>query len=109
MHARTSILIAALLALVLTAGVVLAQNGGQALRPEQANGDPLVPDYQVMWSVQAAGGAGSPMAGGGWSASATLGQVAAGRAGGPSRRACAGFWCAWQPYKVYLPVVLRNG
>ncbi len=110
-----AIRLAAALALVLMTSVVVAQSGAhtaespQDARPEDGTvNDPLVPQFEVIWFTQAGGGAGSPMAAGDWSVSSTLGQVAIGRAGSLPSEVCAGFWCAWQPYEVYLPVVLRG-
>ena len=105
-----AIRLAAALALVLMTAVMVAQSGADTAESRQdgTGGDPLIPQFEVVWFAQAGGGAGSPMVAGGWSVSSTLGQVAIGRAGSLPNEACAGFWCAWQPYRIYLPVVLRG-
>jgi hypothetical protein len=102
-------------ALVLLACIVVAHSGARGIEsglnalPDDSTGrDPLAPQFEVRWFTQAGGGADGPLALGDWSVSSTLGQVAIGRAGSLPNRLCAGFWCAWQPYWIYLPVVLKG-
>ncbi len=78
-----------LLAFFLLASVALAQ------------GMPAIP-----WSVIGGGGGHAEAAP--YALDSTLGQPIVGLATGPSVSLCAGYWCGAPPYRIYLPLLLKN-
>jgi hypothetical protein len=85
-----------LVALLVLAGVALAQSGAQ--------------DYDLSWwSVDGGGGT---LVGGGYSLSGTAGQPDAGALTGGGYTLAGGFWRGGAPFsrfhRVYLPLVTRN-
>lgn len=90
-RARWIGLVIALGLLALTAGVVLAQNGG----------------YELNWWTIDGGGVTSQ--GGEYALSGTIGQPDAGTVSGGGYRVTGGFWsAAVLPYDVYIPLVVKN-
>ena len=55
------------------------------------------------------GGGGGRVAAGDYVLNATVGQAVVGGVAGSPYDLCAGFWCGMGVYKVYLPMVVRNG
>ncbi len=93
---RSAILLLALVALFLVAGLAGAQGTTHA----------------TTWHVVAAGGA--PMSSSAHQVNGTLGQVAIGPAGNPGGHAVgAGYWYGVrreaEGYKIYLPLVVKGG
>ncbi|MCP4541411.1 MAG: hypothetical protein GY832_30140 [Chloroflexi bacterium] len=84
------LLLLVLAVLLSVSGVVLAANGFEINR----------------WVV---GGGGGPAEGGDYVLNATVGQAVVGNVTGSPYELCAGFWCGMGAYKVYLPLVVRNG
>jgi len=84
--------------LVLGAGIVLAQQGGQVPRA----------GYDLSWwTVDGGGGAWS--SGPGYSLAGTIGQPDAGVLSGPDYTLGGGFWQGGgSVYHVYLPLVMRG-
>jgi hypothetical protein len=82
-------IIPALLAFFLLAGAALAQ------------GTPAIP-----WSVLGGGGGHAEAAP--YAMDGTLGQPIVGQAASLPYDLCAGFWCGAPPYRIYLPLLLKN-
>ena len=80
--------IPALLAFFLLAGAALAQG-------------PAIP-----WSVIGGGGGHAEAAP--YALDGTLGQPIVGQAASPPYDLCAGYWCGAPPYRIYLPLLLKN-
>ena len=78
-----------LLAFFLLASVALAQ------------GTPAIP-----WSVLGGGGGHAEAAP--YALDGTLGQPIVGLATASSLDLCAGYWCGAPPYRIYLPLLLKN-
>ncbi len=89
-YIRGFLLLLALVMLLSVSGVVLAANGFEIDR----------------WVI---GGGGGRVAAGDYVLNATVGQAVAGGVTGSPYELCAGFWCGMGVYKVYLPMVVRNG
>ncbi len=84
----------AIVAVVLLAGIALAQVGG---------------GFDLSWHVVASGGGSGTMAGSGFTLDGTLSQTAIGPASGGSFTVQQGFWYGLGgPHTVYLPIVLKN-
>jgi len=87
---RWTALLTALAALLLLAGVILA------------NGTPSIDRYVI-------GGGGGHSEATPYALDGTIGQPVVGLASGDGYELCSGFWCgAAVEYKIYLPLVLRN-
>jgi len=82
-------IIPALLAFFLLAGAALAQ------------GTSAIP-----WSVIGGGGGHAEAAP--YALDGTLGQPIVGQAASLPYDLCAGFWCGAPPYRIYLPLLLKN-
>ncbi len=84
------LLVIALFAML--ASVALAQSGG---------------GYDLTWNTVDSGGY-TFSAGGGYSLGSTVGQPDAGVLTGGGYTLAGGFWGGIAPYRLYLPLVLRN-
>ena len=80
---------AMMVAFLLLASVALAQ------------GMPAIP-----WSV--IGGGGGHAGAAPYALDGTVGQPMVGQAASPPYDLCAGFWCGAPPYRIYLPLLLKN-
>ena len=90
---RQTMLLLALVAFLLLSSVARAQSGG---------------GYDLTWSTIDAGGY-TWSEGGGYSLGGTIGQPDAGAISGEGYTLAGGFWGGGLiPYRVYLPLVLRN-
>ena len=54
------------------------------------------------------GGGGGHVEAGGYALTATAGQALVGDVASDPYELCAGFWCGMSPYKVYLPLLVRQ-
>ena len=88
------LLIAMLIVTLFIGSTVAAQSGG---------------GYDLSWST-IAGGGGTSSSGGGYSLVGTVGQSDTGVLSGGSYTLNGGFWNnAFGNYRIYLPLLLRNG
>jgi hypothetical protein len=66
--------------------------------------------YDLAWNTWDGGGGAS--SGGGYEVNGTLGQfdagVMTGSAGGQTYALSGGFWVDFQPYRLYLPLILKG-
>jgi len=87
---------------VLLTGLVLS--GAVLVQAQVGDG------YDLTWNT-VDGGGGTFSTGGGYSLGGTAGQPDAGVLGGGGYTLDGGFWAgaAAIPYRIYLPLVLRNG
>ncbi len=96
MRARKTFLpvIAALAALLLLAAGVLAMSSA---------------NYWLDWFTPLTGGGGGRASSAHYAVNFTIGQSAIGTSASTHYQGCLGYWCgAGIPYRVYLPLVLRN-
>lgn len=103
--AAVALLVLAFGALCLTRNMALAQAG----RPASALAEPGNGGYDLGWNT-IDGGGGMSSTGGSYTLRGTIGQSDAGRLAGGAYTLAGGFWNVrvLRPYRVYLPIVLRN-
>jgi len=87
-------------ALLLSAGVVLAQSGEGASTA-------LVTGFDLTWWT--VDGGGGTVSGGAYELSGTIGQPDAGVLSGGGYTLAGGFWSGGPPrHKLYLPIIMKN-
>jgi hypothetical protein len=66
--------------------------------------------YRLDWFTLLAGSGGGTASSTNYAINLTVGQTAIGTFSSTNYGACLGYWCgaAAAPYRIYLPVVLRN-
>ena len=60
----------------------------------------------IFWSV--IGGGGGHAENTLYALEGTVGQAIVGQISSVPYKNCAGFWCAWEGFQLYLPLVLKN-
>jgi hypothetical protein len=66
-------------------------------------------NYRLDWFTPLTGGGGGRASSAHYAVNFTIGQSAIGASASTNYKGCLGYWCgAVIPYRVYLPLVLRN-
>jgi hypothetical protein len=66
-------------------------------------------NYRLEWFTPGTGGGGGPAGSANYAVNFTIGQSAIGTFSSAGYEGCLGYWCgAGAPYRIYLPLVLRN-
>ena len=89
-------------ALVLLATLACILLTGRALAMDSAN-------YRLDWFTPLTSNGGGAVSSGNYAINFTIGQTVSGASGSGSYEGCLGYWCGTEvPFKIYLPLLLRN-